>query len=492
MKASLKQMFFLAAVMFAVFVFVSCESNNKEQTSSPEKTQSNAVETTEYVEYPELPINLDYDGYKFTILVTANPTNGTNPFVYTDTALVLDNAVYQRNTTVEENYGIQLNIISEMSASNTGDGPGTRRLIKNASSGDSEYDSCLLSIYDVSKLAYQNYLFNLIEAPYISLDKSWWDKKASEDLTINGKLFYTTGDISYNDKEYTFCVIFNKEIARAKKINDLYTLAGSGKWTYDIFSEYTKTVSEDLNGDDKFDSRDKYGLMIWDDTILAMITAAGVKSVSVGGDSKLELTIYNDRAVTIIEKFVGLSKTDYCINFQHMSGGGDWMEMFRGGQVLFLLEYFKALSSFRDYSVDYGILPFPKLDETQGSYYSGISVWHASLYCIPSVVKDEEVSGIISEALAYYSSKSVTPAYYEKTLVGRQIRDDESEGMLDIIFANRTFDMGLFYRVGLLNSVILNLVRNGQTDFASQYASVEQAAKKDIGDINNYYLLGNK
>ena len=34
------------------------------------------------------------------------------------------------------------------------------------------------------------------------------------------------------------------------------------------------------------------------------------------------------------------------------------------------------------------------------------------------------------------------PAYYETALKGKALRDIESEEMLDIIFANRVFDLG--------------------------------------------------
>ena len=170
-----------------------------------------------------------------------------------------------------------------------------------------------------------------------------------------------------------------------------------------------------------------------------------------------------------------------------MTGGVSWQDMFTGGQALFLLEYFKALPYFRDTKLEYGMLPFPKYNEEQSDYLSGISVWHTSFYALPEFASDAEFSGAVTESLAAHSETLVTPAYYEKTLVGRYVTDEESGAMLDIIFDNRVFDLGLYYKTGSLNSTLIVMLRNKQSDFSSQYAKYANVAKLQLDQLKDKF-----
>ena len=450
----------------------------------PAVSDTSAVTTKEYT-----APDVFYDFAEYVILVTGNASSGVNPFDFENTDNVLDNSVYQRNVQVEEELGITIDVIYETGAGNTGNGPGTRRIQADATAMDSTYDSCLISAYDCGVLAYQNYLAKLNDMPKMNLSASYWDANAVEQLSVNGNLFFTTGDISFHDKEYTFAVIFNKDIAKEKQLGDFYADVREGKWTFDRFAEASRAISEDLNGDDILDSRDKYGLIIWDDTILPMLHAAGQKLITLDEDGIPELTLNTETTANVLESFINLAAEDCTINFQHTSGGVDWMDMYTNEQSLFLLEYFKALPLFRDTELDYGLLPFPKFSETQDEYLSGYSVWHTSFYCIPAIVAEPEYSGAVTESLAYHSQQLVTPAYYEKTLVGRTIRDDESRETIEIIFENRTYDLGLIYRVGNLNSVILNMLRNNNPSFASSYNSVKAIAEMSVRElISNFEI----
>ena len=476
--------------------FVSCTGpvpggdGEKTPTSTGGNVTSAPI-TTEPVttEMEYVAPDVFYDSADYTILVTGNPAGtAANPFAYSDTQLVLDNAVYMRNIAVEEELGITLNVIYETASNNEGNGPGTKKLQADSTAGESNYDSCLIAAYDLGVLAQQGMLADLSKVSHIDLDMDYWDQNAKDQLAINNKLFFTTGDISYNDKEYTFAVLFNKTIAKEEALGNLYDLVREGKWTFDTFAEMARKVTVDLNGDDIMDSRDKYGLELWDDTILYMVTGAGQKILTLDEDGVPELTLNTEITANIVEKYIKLASESCSINFQHMSGGVSWINMYINGQALFLLEYFKALPSFRDTDLDYGLLPFPKYDEAQESHQSGMSAWHVSFYCIPDL-SDLEYSGIVSESLAYHSERLVTPAYYERNLVGRQIKDLESADMLDIIFDNRTYDLGLYYRTGDLSSMLLNMLRTGNTAFASRYQAYHPRAEHQLKELKQSFNI---
>jgi hypothetical protein len=85
--------------------------------------------------------------------------------------------------------------------------------------------------------------------------------------------------------------------------------------------------------------------------------------------------------------------------------------------------------------------------------------------------------------MAIESYIHVTPAYYDIALQRKFVRDDESAEMLDIILANRVYDMGLLYGSIGLNDVFNNLGNKGSTDFVSAYAKVSEKAQKALNTL---------
>lgn len=479
------------ALMLALAALVSCGGDSPAQTTPSVVTTEPTAETTEPVttepaEELVVPENYFLDGYEYTILCTALMTNPPTPFAFNDTGLVLDEAVYRRNTLVEDTYGIAIEVITEYT---TKAGKAVERLQANRSAGDTLYDAGLIDVFGVCQLAHSGYLADMNDVPYVELEKSWWDQNAIRDTSIFGKTFFTTGDISFLDKEYTFATIFNKGIAREKNLPDLYALVRDGKWTVDQMADMCKLVSEDLNGDDVLDSNDKYGLITWDAMLTASINGSG-NTIAYIEDDELVLGLNNEEVISMVEKYVGLAQDKSVINFQHMTGGVAWDKMYMQGQALFLHEYLKALPLFRDTELEYGILPMPKLSEEQDNYYCGFAGYQTAMYCIPLDVYDEEISGVISEAMAYHSKEIVTPAYYDRTLVGRHVQDEESAETLEIIFANRIYDLGLFYKIGTYGTQLGYLLRDKSTDFVSMYNKFEKSANADLTRINGFFQSG--
>ncbi|MBQ7010364.1 MAG: hypothetical protein IJN63_01545 [Clostridia bacterium] len=485
----------ILAAMCVGSMLVSCGDGKTEgpAATTPAVTTDGTATTTEPVttepaEALDIPEGYFLDGYEYTILCTALMTNPPTPFAYKDTELVLDDAVYRRNTIIEDTYGISIEVITEYT---TTAGKAVARLQANRSAGDTLYDAGLIDVFGVCQLAHSGYLADLQDVPYVALEKSWWDQNATRDTSIFGKTFFTTGDISFLDKEYTFATIFNKTIAEEKQLGDLYAIVREGKWTIDVMADMCKLVSEDLNGDDKLDSNDKFGLITWDAMLTASINGSG-NTIAHIEDDELVLSLNNEEVISVVEKYVGLAQHQSVHNFQHTTGGVGWIDMFNNGQALFLHEYLKALPSFRDTDLEYGILPMPKLSEEQENYYCGFAGYQTAMYCIPVDVYDEEISGVISEAMAYHSKLLVTPAYYDRTLIGRNVQDPESEETLNIIFANRIYDLGLFYKVGTYGTQLGYLLRDKNTDFSSMFEKFRTLSETDLKKINGFFESGNE
>lgn len=93
---------------------------------------------------------------------------------------------------------------------------------------------------------------------------------------------------------------------------------------------------------------------------------------------------------------------------------------------------------------DFGIIPWPKYDETIDNYYANVDAG-CNLFIVPVTNPDPEKASVILEALAYESYLTVIPTYYDVVLTTKFTRDAESVEMLDIIRAGRVFDIGYYF-----------------------------------------------
>ena len=117
-----------------------------------------------------------------------------------------------------------------------------------------------------------------------------------------------------------------------------------------------------------------------------------------------------------------------------------WVKPFTDGGALFQNNIIGKVWLLRNVETfDYGVVPYPKLNQQQADYYS--RVVDAWLHVVPKTCTDIDRASVILEALASGSSQYVFPAYYDKVLKYSVLRDEKSIEMLEIIRAHRVFDL---------------------------------------------------
>ncbi|MBQ4289815.1 MAG: hypothetical protein II719_01325, partial [Clostridia bacterium] len=84
----------------------------------------------------------------------------------------------------------------------------------------------------------------------------------------------------------------------------------------------------------------------------------------------------------------------------------------------------------RDMQDDFGVLPYPKYDSQQESYYHRSLPW---MFVIPKVGQDLDMVGAVMQYGTWLSSYTVLPAYYDITIKQKRVRDEDAERMLDIV-----------------------------------------------------------
>ena len=487
-----KRLALLLAALMLASSFAACggKGSGEVTTDAPNApVTTDAVTTTELVttlKQAEVP-DVKYDGDDFNIWVGGNVTY--RDFTYTDTDTVLDNAIYRRNEAISERFDVKIAVTEKFSFGNYyGSGPGYQEVMRLDKASENPYDVSFVGTHDVCALATQGVLENLNDVPYIKLENEWWDQKANEQLEINGVMPYTTGSITTIVDQFTFCILFNKNIAEEMKL-DLYSLVREGKWTVDKWGEITSLISEDVNGDDVMDMHDKYGSLTWNDSLLGVINSTGLSIASLNENGEITLNVFDERITSMIDKYTSYAYTNSCFNIQTIATDrtATRRNMFIEERALFwLYNVGDDNIAFRNSeTLEYGFLPYFKLDENQKEYANHIQEAACYFMCVPRMVKDMEKAGTLIEAMAAESYYTVRPAYFEKQLVGTYIQDEESEEMLEIIFATRVFDLGGFYQVGGYTTNLLSQFKNKATNYAAFFETRRKIADVNIAKIND-------
>ena len=147
---------------------------------------------------------------------------------------------------------------------------------------------------------------------------------------------------------------------------------------------------------------------------------------------------------------------------------------------LYFGETTESLSEMED---TYGILPLPKLDETQNGYYT--NCWDQfTVFAVPLTMPegDGEFVGTIYEALCAESYKTVFPAYYDVALKSRYSAEPATAEIIDLIMAGRNLDFTFQFGSKLMDLPYLfrTMVVANDTNVASRYNKSKKAMNKNV------------
>ena len=154
---------------------------------------------------------------------------------------------------------------------------------------------------------------------------------------------------------------------------------------------------------------------------------------------------------------------------------------FSEGKSLFLPGFLYTSENLRDMKDDYGIIPFPKYDESQEDYISSVHDI-ATLMCLPTTCTKVDAVCATLEAMAYYSYYEVTPVYYETALKTKYTRDDLSSQIIDIIHDTAMTDLAYVYQESLNGAgmIMRTLAANKTKDYVSYVAKREKSNAKAL------------
>ena len=416
-----------------ILVFSACGGDTDNSSATPDINMENNgdsgdddFEEQENVKLlPDIP-DVDYEGYEFTVIISVNgEIDLLNDFeAEEETGEVINDAIYRRNAYVEDKLNVNIRNVA-MPAADGMDRPEAQRRIRNSiSAGDNSYDAAMISGYGATALAQGGYLMDMNDMHPIDLTKPWWDQMANRDLMMRDKMFFTTGAISNVVNRATYAILFNKNMIQDYQLEDPYELVRNGEWTYTKLFEMAVNVTQDLNGDGVIEFDDRLGALVWDDTMMSVVNSIGERCAQINADGGIELTLMSERTISSFDAYMDFVMSDNALTYQRQ----DWASiradaMFENNQALFYMQIMELVVRLRAMEVDFGVLPYPKLETSQENYYSTVGSWHSGFICVPISQDNAYRTGVILEALAAESMYTLLPAYYDIALKGKYVRD---------------------------------------------------------------------
>lgn len=479
------------ALLLAIPSVISCASSSGNETtesSSSAETSAQAESSEETVTTAEErlagPEVRNLDGYEYRIYV---PNVSTIQF-YDSEELngdMWNDSVYNRCRAVEDAYNCSVTQIIDKSAAST--------VKKGVAAGDDICDITTAGTADSFSLARAGYLYDITELSNIDLSAVWWDQALTEQLSVTGRVFFITGDITVADDNATFVIMYNKDMYANLGYSDPYALVSDGTWTFDRLWEFSQGASMDTDGDGVMTEADTIGLISEYSAAFYMFKGSGRTPLTINKDGSYQLNTTGEDVYNVLSKILvmGTDNTT-CMICDNGKWTGDYSTagtMFRGGQGLFRTTTLGVISNMREMEYDFGVLPIPKYDEAQDKYYSLVS-WGNQAISVPVSLADPDSSSLVTEALAYESHYGMRDDFYEVLLGSKLIRDTQSKDMLDIIFASKCYDIDYNAKLTGFFDIITEAVRTGSTEVSSKIEAGSEKAQanveKFIGEITSF------
>ena len=466
----------ISAMLFCTLLLASCGSTGETQdTTKADDGTSDTTQPAETDRLDELGAR-DLGGREFVIMDANDyPTSSDNVYDEERAGDTVNDAVHMRDTAIGDRYNLKITYLRPDSA-----GAGCKTLSQGYLAGDKVCDLIYSTGADsgtLLNLVSQGMLADLADIPYLSFDKPWWSRFSYENLTLGGRIFFTTGDIM--PAMYVSPVVMCANLTLLEKYTpdaDIYALVTEGKWTIDRLLEYVK-FNDDLDGDGKLHTGHDFFGYVGDSTgselsANAFLVAGGVDLCTNTGDN-ITIDLAGERAAKLVEKLAAL------VPQEKMDDRREYITTLKTDRAIFIQTYMGSMSSrLRDMTSDYLILPLPKFDEAQEDYKCMINGWGACFVAIPDNA-DVDESGFVAEALGYESYRKVRPEIYERLLKQKLARDERSTAMIDLIFSDLTIDFNALCNFGGITSAVSNAVYKGQP-LASNIAKKQSAADEAI------------
>lgn len=483
MKSNLNQLVSILLILSLLFlILISCSNPDSviNEESNPEETETAPETDPAYYQ----TLENDFGGQVFRVLgvVSKDYSQFNNFEIYSEAedGEVVNDAIFRRNSRIEEKYNVKIE--------QTLDEEPQTLIKKVITSGDDLFDLYFVQLRFAGSMVTNAYNLNLYDLPYVDFTQPYWSEEVNNSISIDGRLYFTVSDFSLEDKNRTYILVYNRDMVKDFGMESIEDGIHNGTWTFERFTEMCAKVSSDLDGDSDLDANDRWGLGM--DSPIAIVTfAAGFGGHLVEKDDN-DLPVITAGTETMIQYASELfdsfnqSPSIYSNNEKRIMEGVDYdftqipYVMFEEQRLLFMTSFPHMLKNMSDTcDFDYGVIAFPKFDESQENYYTLADPFASTVFGVPAISGNSNFVGFMLEVLSGYSTETTLKAFYEVSCKIKYTYDTTSAEMLDLIFNNIVYDLGVMYDWGGIYSRLLyKIMDNKSNTYVSDFASIESKA----------------
>jgi hypothetical protein len=279
----------------------------------------------------------------------------------------VNDAVFERNLTVENRLGIKINSLEV--------GSGAVDKVSTAvKANSSEYDVLAAECCAVLPKTIEGLFANLTATEYLNLEQPYWSQGLNSAISHRESQYAATGSLLLSMYRFAFITAFNKRIFDDANQAYLYEYVENGTWTLDkqislipLFYRDNGDGIQDLNGD-------VYGFISTDATeVDAYWSSCQLPIIGKTADNEYEFVFDTSRVVDVAEKLIRLFHDTDGGTYQGLHSDGDWPTIrqafadgFSAMATTRLLELENEI--IRSMPDEFGVAPIPKYDETQDEY----------------------------------------------------------------------------------------------------------------------------
>ena len=351
-------------------------------------------------------------------------------------------------------------------------------------------------------LMIQGYAQDLKGISTIRLDDPWWSACFMENASINDKIYFAAGDMSWTLMAMTFAFCYNKNILKRTPgvlsqfgVDSMYDLVMDGKWTLESMRILANAVTTNRTcgitgyhvAMDAFYKGCDLDWMEVDPATGDQIVSDDQNSGRANDVVRQLTSLFNSAASTVGVTQDRTGRELAQANNTSNPSNPEWQK----GRSLFV---FNSIISITDYkfnelSFDFGVLPMPMYDEEQSGYKT-VPDFEYSMCVIPRQVSDAdaEIFGAVLTVMASEGFMRTARAYYSEVLKKQSSNSVEDYNMWDTIKQSIDLDGGRLFDRQFDKCNIWNCFRtalaNKEDSLAGQWASAGQTMIGEAEKIN--------
>ena len=498
MKKFVKVISLIMALLMVAAVFAACGKKNEDDKKEPvgsdvATTQQGGDDAT--TEVPDIEV-INWEGREYRILGYDSTTYAwAQHFEVWRQEMpddVMGKAVWERNITLRDNYGIEVVGCLENGA--------TALAATTLEAGEDLYDLLLIAPEAFHPHASKGYMIDLYNLEYINMSHDAWMPYPNKQLTMGGKLYYTTNKFLVQDKNRCWGSFYNRDMAKELNLGYFEDYVFDGTWTIDKVTELAKLATYEKDGENGLGKFDNWGAAASENYMFCQLAyGVGFRLTDHGADGYPVLVGPTDDMVARLDKVFALTANSdiyYCdTDYNTTVDWGDCADqMFHRGEVLISLTVLSELQTVGSkIEFEMGVLPNPKFDEKQEAYYSIPNLGNGSLLGVPVTVPDSEFAGYALEVISEQSVDSTYTAFIETTCKLQKVQDDDAARCLELIYDGIAYDVAFVSNIGGLGSMIWNLGSLKSNSYTRLYDRASGNAILTIDRIKaDYQKLDNK